>query len=1071
MNVITKQVMATLSLAVVAFVGNMISLPLFFGVHFIFGSVVVMLAIRLLGLWPAVFVALAGGSYTWILWGHPYAMATLVLEAFAVSLLFRRGIKNLVLADLAFWLVASPVVLTPLYTIVIGMDASSTIMITLKQALNGVFNALIAGLIVKLLVWRFQSGAINWLPAKIRLQELLFDALLCLTLIAGMTPIIINNQNNIIKNQQDVAEKLAFVAQSVVGLLNQQPELSLDSQKRALLSSLPQGASGVAILNSKGTPTVQVGRLRSMLPGEVRAVDSVDNLSIWLPKSGDNLVNRWKAGFYQYQLPIADRPNVSTLLVERPAAPLIKNIESKRNQSFTVLSGIAFLSILAAFVLSRILIQPLNRLDKASRHLPEKIRYQASVVLPQSRVAEYAVLSTSLQDMSHALSYNFRELEKAEANLTEEVQNRTQELARTSDLLSNILAASTEVAIIATDTKGGITLFNTGAERLLGYQSSEVVDKVSPALFHVPEEVEERAQTLTDQLNRPITGFDTFVAIPMLEGAETREWCYIHKQGHHIPVTLTVTAIYDDRQTIAGFLGIAQDITERKRHEQMKNEFISTVSHELRTPLTSVSGALSLVRSGRLGEIPDKAQKILDTAHRNSERLTLLINDLLDIEKIAAGQLYFDMHVQPIDPILEQCLEENKAYGAERQVDIILNSETADVEVRVDKQRLKQVMANLLSNAIKFSPDGATVIIDSAVNEKQVIVSVIDQGCGIAEDFRPKLFEKFAQADSTDTRQKGGTGLGLAITRELIENMNGTIHVESTEGKGSRFYFQLPVYETAKMKPTVQGRLTDSSVGDKPDSDMDALYNILIVEDDPDVASLLRMMLEDSGYRVEISHDGMTALSALEAKHYDLISLDLMLPDIDGLDIIRRIRQHAETADIPIVVVSAKMEQGRLALNGDVENIEWLAKPIEHKQLISLVQQQLLNATHAKILHVEDDMDLHRIVQAMISDYMTIDHALTLDQAQSLIAQHTYDAILLDIGLPDGVGWNLIPQIKETQPTASIIVLTGEEVSAARYGIVHDVLLKRRLTTEKLVDVIGKRVRRQRLCSSDEPVR
>jgi DNA-binding response OmpR family regulator len=215
----------------------------------------------------------------------------------------------------------------------------------------------------------------------------------------------------------------------------------------------------------------------------------------------------------------------------------------------------------------------------------------------------------------------------------------------------------------------------------------------------------------------------------------------------------------------------------------------------------------------------------------------------------------------------------------------------------------------------------------------------------------------------------------------------------------------------------------------------------------------------------------MTALSALEAKHYDLISLDLMLPDIDGLDIIRRIRQHAETADIPIVVVSAKMEQGRLALNGDVENIEWLAKPIEHKQLISLVQQQLLNATHAKILHVEDDMDLHRIVQAMISDYMTIDHSLTLDQAQSLIAQHTYDAILLDIGLPDGVGWNLIPQIKETQPTASIIVLTGEEVSAARYGIVHDVLLKRRLTTGKLVDVIGKRVRRQRLCSSDEPVR
>ncbi|MPS31466.1 MULTISPECIES: response regulator [unclassified Salinivibrio] len=1071
MSVLAKQTMATLLLAVVAFAGNMISLPLFFGVHFIFGSVAVMLAVNLLGLWPAVLVALAGGSYTWILWGHPYAIVILALEAFAVSVLYRRGVKNLVLADLAFWVVVSPIVLMPLDVIVIGMEASSAIMIALKQALNGVFNALIAGLLVKLLIWYFQNGTINWLPAKVRLQELLFDALLCLTLIAGMAPIIINNQNNIINNEQRLAGELKLVAEDAVARLQQQPDRSFESQKEALSRSLSQGASGMAILNLNGTPTVQVGDLHSVLPGEIQSLTSADNLSIWLPKSGTNLVNRWKAGLYRYQLPIADQPNTNTLLIERPAAPLINEIEKSRNQSFMVLSGISFLSILAAFLLSRILIQPLSRLDKASRHLPEKIRYQASVVLPQSRVAEYAVLSTSLQDMSHALSDNFRKLEKAEENLTEEVQNRTQELARTSDLLSNILAASTEIAIIATDKRGLITLFNTGAERLLGYQSSEVVDKVSPALFHVTEEVEERAQTLTDQLNRPIKGFDTFVAIPTLEGAETCEWCYIHKQGHYIPVTLTVTAIYDDRQTITGFLGIAQDITERKRHEQMKNEFISTVSHELRTPLTSVSGALSLVRSGRLGEIPDKAQKILDTAHRNSERLTLLINDLLDIEKIAAGQLYFDMHVQPIDSILEQCLEENKAYGAERQVDIILNSETADVEVRVDKQRLKQVMANLISNAIKFSPDGASVVIDSTVNEKQVIVSVTDQGCGIAEDFRPKLFEKFAQADSTDTRQKGGTGLGLAITRELIENMSGTINVESTEGKGSRFYFQLPLYETANMKPTVQDRLTDSSVGDKPDPDMDAFYNILVVEDDPDVASLLRIMLEDSGYRVEISHDGITALSALEAKHYDLISLDLMLPDIDGLDIIRRIRQHAETADIPIVVVSAKMEEGRLALNGDVENIEWLAKPIEHKHLISLIQQQLLNATHATILHVEDDMDLHRIVHAMVSDYMTVDHALTLDQAQSLISQHTYDAILLDIGLPDGVGWNLIPQIKKIQPTASIIVLTGEEVGADRYDIVHDVLLKRRLTTGKLVDVIGKRVKRKRLSSSNEPVR
>ncbi len=162
------------------------------------------------------------------------------------------------------------------------------------------------------------------------------------------------------------------------------------------------------------------------------------------------------------------------------------------------------------------------------------------------------------------------------------------------------------------------------------------------------------------------------------------------------------------------------------------------------------------------------------------------------------------MQVQPIDPILEQCLDENKAYGAERHVDIVLNSKTADAEVRVDKQRLKQILANLLSNAIKFSPDGATVTVETKLEKDQIIVSVIDQGCGISEDFHPKIFQKFAQADSTNTRQKGGTGLGLAITRELVEKMKGTIGFKSTQEKGSCFYFQLPLHETVKTKPIDQ---------------------------------------------------------------------------------------------------------------------------------------------------------------------------------------------------------------------------------------------------------------------------
>ena len=523
---------------------------------------------------------------------------------------------------------------------------------------------------------------------------------------------------------------------------------------------------------------------------------------------------------------------------------------------------------------------------------------------------------------------------------------------------------------------------------------------------------------------------------------------YIRKDGSRYPVRLQgmLRQEQDGSQVIWSLI---EDITERKRMEQIKNEFISTVSHELRTPLTSVSGALGLVLSGRMGEIPEKAEKLLATAHRNSQRLALLINDLLDIEKMAAGKLHFDMQAQPIDPILEQALEENKAYGAEHRVKIELTGHS-DAHVWVDEQRLKQVLANLLSNAIKFSPEGGMVTIETQANEDHVTVGVIDQGSGIPEEFQHKIFQRFAQADSSDTRQKGGTGLGMAITRELVEQMQGSIDFESTEGKGTRFYFQLPLVKTAEQISTEKAPESNAA--------SDTSHRILVVEDDADVASLLKIMLEGAGYQADICHGGLEALDALNARHYDLISLDLMLPDVSGLDIIRRVRKHADTADIPVVVVSAKMEQGRLELNGEVHNIEWLAKPIEHERLMSMVKRQLLDHEHPKILHIEDDADLHSVVNAMVTEHMNLDNAPTLETARSLLTQHAYDAVLLDIGLPDGSGWDLIPAIKSEQPDAVIIVLTGEEVSNERLDSVEAVLMKTRLTTEKLIDVIQNRI-------------
>lgn len=268
---------------------------------------------------------------------------------------------------------------------------------------------------------------------------------------------------------------------------------------------------------------------------------------------------------------------------------------------------------------------------------------------------------------------------------------------------------------------------------------------------------------------------------------------YLHKDGHLIPV-LVNGVMMQAESGIKTVWSIIQDITERQRNEQMKNEFVSAVSHELRTPLTSISGALKLMSSGALGEIPEKSRTMLDIAYKNSQRLTLLINDLLDMEKLLAGKMNFSLKLQPLLPLLERAVYENQTYADQYQVTLQLNNPVADVNVLLDEQRFLQVMANLLSNAAKFSPAGEMIKISMEARDNQVRVIVADRGAGIPLEFQPRIFRKFSQADSSDSRKKGGTGLGLAISKELLENMSASISFESIPGVGTSFHIDIKVH-------------------------------------------------------------------------------------------------------------------------------------------------------------------------------------------------------------------------------------------------------------------------------------
>lgn len=262
---------------------------------------------------------------------------------------------------------------------------------------------------------------------------------------------------------------------------------------------------------------------------------------------------------------------------------------------------------------------------------------------------------------------------------------------------------------------------------------------------------------------------------------------------HSIHYLASRAKIIRENMTAVSMIGTCWDVTERKRLDRVKTEFVSTVSHELRTPLTAITGALGLAVGGALCELPEKAKSILEIAYKNSQRLKLLINDLLDMDKLLEGKLEFHCELQTLMPLIERAVAENKSYADQFNVRFVVVPATVAPRVDIEDIRFLQILANFLSNGAKFSKPDTDVLITLTQDNGFARVSVIDTGVGLSEESKAHIFEKFYQADSSDTRKKGGTGLGLAITKEIVERMGGRVGFVSTLGEGSTFYAEFPV--------------------------------------------------------------------------------------------------------------------------------------------------------------------------------------------------------------------------------------------------------------------------------------
>lgn len=336
-----------------------------------------------------------------------------------------------------------------------------------------------------------------------------------------------------------------------------------------------------------------------------------------------------------------------------------------------------------------------------------------------------------------------------------------------------------DTGVVITDAEGQTDWVNDGFTRITGYSIDEMRGRRPGAVLQGPQTSREAIARMHE-------------AVATGKGF-AEEVINYNKAGEPYWVALEAHSIKDDAGQLFRFVAMQSDISERKRAEQARSDFISVVSHELRTPLTAIRGALGLIAGGAVGELAPKMHKLVDMAAKNSERLTRLINDLLDIQKMEYGNLSVQWSIADLKESLEAAIESNHTYGERLGVSVVLAPGVPAVRVRIDTVRFGQVMANLISNACKFSPAGASVTIAAAMPDADTVtVSVSDLGPGIPLEFHQRIFTKFSQADSSSTRQVEGTGLGLHITRGLVEAMGGRIHFESEPGQGTRFYFTLP---------------------------------------------------------------------------------------------------------------------------------------------------------------------------------------------------------------------------------------------------------------------------------------
>ena len=453
-----------------------------------------------------------------------------------------------------------------------------------------------------------------------------------------------------------------------------------------------------------------------------------------------------------------------------------------------------------------------------------------------------------------------------------------------------------------------------------------------------------------------------------------------------------------------------------KELDRMKSDLLANVSHELRTPLTSIKGYTEYILEGKLGHVTSKQEKGLMVVQRNLERLSKLINALLDYSLMDADRMVLAVKPFNIKLLCKQILVNLGSELEKRNLQFHIEMDDDLPLVVGDKEKLYQVVENLTINAIKFTESGGKITMSAEPMQEDdrlwVKLKVHDTGIGIPEPALQRIFDRFYQVDGTSKRKYGGMGLGLAIARSIVDAHKGRIDVESQVGKGTTFIIALPALQEAQ----------ESSEDIPLKKANGESYLIQIIDHDHDIRRLLKMYLEDEGFRVMTSEDAKSGLE--DAKKYlpDAIVLDVLLPDQDGFNLLEVLKTSSDTSLIPVLILSIIKDK----MKGiELGAADYLIKPVGHTLLKATLQKILGEATRPKtILIVDDEEDTLNLLRQRLKEagFRTLE-ASNGKEAIEKATQNAPDLILLDIMMPEVTGWDVMERLQQQKGTASIPVV------------------------------------------------